>query len=59
MEYYPSHEEIEEQINKLVKANLGCQSMHNRENLDDIIADLEQYRDQIPSIDEYLDAGKL
>jgi hypothetical protein len=59
MKYYPSHEEIEEQINNLVKANLGCQSMHNRENLDDIIADLEQYRDQIPSIDEYLEVNAL
>ena len=59
MTEYPTHEQIAEQILKLVNSNLSCPHTHNRENLDDIIADLMQYRDTIPTIEEYIDKNLL
>ena len=59
MKNYPTHEEIAEQILKLVEANLNCPHAHHRENLDDIIADLMQYRDTIPTVEEYIDKNLL
>lgn len=59
MKQYPTHEEIAEQIMKLVNLNLNCPHTHHRENLDDIIADLKYYRDTIPTVNEYYEAGKL
>jgi hypothetical protein len=59
MKHYPTHEEIAEQILKLVNNNLGCPHTHNRENLDDIIADLQQYMERIPSIQDYIDHNLL
>lgn len=59
MKQLPTHEEIYEQIRKLVLGNLNHASMHNRESLDDLIADLEQYRDTLPSIGDYLEANQL
>ena len=59
MKYYPTHEEIAEKILKLVNSNLDCPHMHNRENLDDIIADLQQYLRTIPTVDEYIDKNLL
>jgi hypothetical protein len=59
MKHYPTHEEIYEQIRKLVNGNCNHASMHNRESLDDLIADLEQYRNTIPSIEEYLEVNEL
>ena len=59
MKQYPTHEEIYEQIRKLVLGNCNHASMHNRESLDDLIADLEQYRDTLPSADEYMKVNKL
>jgi hypothetical protein len=59
MKHYPTHEEIAEQILKLVNSNLGCPHMHNRENLDDIIADLQQYMERIPSVQDYIDNNLL
>jgi hypothetical protein len=53
MKHYPTHEEIAEQILKLVNGNLNGPCTHNRENLDDIIADLQQYIKSIPTVDEY------
>jgi hypothetical protein len=51
----PSHHEIKDEINSLVQGNLKfcdrCQ--HSREVLDDIIADLIQYRDTLPSVEDY------
>jgi hypothetical protein len=54
---FPTHEEIAEQILKLVNNNLGFYM--NRENLDDIIADLQQYRESIPSVQDYIDHNLL
>lgn len=59
MKQLPTHEEIYEQIRKLVLGNCNHASMHNRESLDDLIADLEQYRDTLPSIGDYLEANQL
>jgi len=59
MTEYPTHEEIAKQILKLVNKNLDHQCAHNRENLDDIIADLKYYRDCIPTVEEYADKNLL
>lgn len=59
MKHYPTHEEIADQILKLVESNLACPHTHNRENLDDIIADLQQYMESIPSIQDYIDHNLL
>jgi hypothetical protein len=55
----PTHEEIAAQILKLVNSNLNHQCAHNRENLDDIIADLQQYIKSIPTVQEYIDKNLL
>lgn len=59
MTEYPTHEEIAKQILKLVNLNLDHQSAHNRENLEDIIADLKYYRDTLPTVEEYRDKNLL
>lgn len=59
MKHYPTHEEIAEQIMKLVNLNLNCPHAHHRENLNDIIADLKYYSNTIPTVEEYHEAGKL
>ena len=56
---YPTHEEIAAQILKLVNRNLNHQCAHNRENLDDIIVDLQQYLKTIPTVQEYIDKNLL
>ena len=59
MKEYPTHEQIADQIMKLVEANLNCPHTHHRENLDDIIADLKYYRDTLPTVEEYIDKNLL
>jgi hypothetical protein len=59
MQNYPTHEEIAEQILKLVNSNLNHQCAHNRENIDDIIVDLQQYVRTIPTVQEYIDKNLL
>ena len=39
-------------VNGHIYTNAEIKAQHNREILDDIIADLEQYRNSLPSIDE-------
>ena len=56
---YPTHEEIAEQILKLVNNNLSCPHTHHRENLADIIYDLQQYVQSIPTVEEYIDKNLL
>jgi hypothetical protein len=59
---YPTHQEIEAQILALVNGNLGCvcaQAVHNRENLNDIIEDLLQYRESIPTVSDYAEKNLL
>jgi hypothetical protein len=53
MTEYPTHEEIEKQIRKIVDKHLYHQCAHNRENLDDIISDPMQYRDTVPTVEDY------
>ena len=56
---YPTHEEIYEMMEKLFETSVNYPGMHNRESLDDLISDLEQYRKTLPSIKEYTDANEL
>jgi hypothetical protein len=37
----------------LFNGNVNYSGMHNRESLDDLIYDLEQYRRTLPTIEEY------
>lgn len=56
---FPLHEEIYEKMLELFKGNVNSPYQHNRESLDDLIADLEQYRRTLPTADEYLANGVL
>ena len=55
----PTHEEIATEIRKFVEAHVDCPYSHNRENLNDLIADLIQYRETLPTVSKYLMAGEL
>lgn len=55
----PSHEGIAKEIRHIIECNVDFHAAHNRENLDDIIADLIQYRDTLPTVQEYIEAGEL
>jgi hypothetical protein len=50
---YPTHQEIEAQILAIVNGDLNHPCAHNRENLNDIIEDLLQYRESIPTVSDY------
>jgi hypothetical protein len=58
---YPTHEEILSNIREIVDENIGHGEghEHSRETLDDIIGDLVQYRNGLPSADDYMRGGKL
>ena len=56
---YPTHEEIAAQILTLVNGNLNCPCAHNRENLNDIIQDLQRYRESIPTVSDYVEKNLL
>jgi len=51
---FPSHEEIYKQMLELFNASANWRGMHNRESLDDLISDLEQYRRTLPTVEEYI-----
>jgi len=55
----PTHETIAAEIRKFVDAHVDFHAAHNRENLEDIIADLIQYRDTLPTVQDYIDANEL
>jgi hypothetical protein len=57
--HYPTHEQIYEQVRKLFTGNMNHASMHNRESLDDLIADLLQYRAELPLVSEYMKENLL
>ena len=59
MKDYPTHKAIAAEVEKLVSENINHESAHNRENLDDLISDLIQFRNTLPSVNEYKHAGKL
>ena len=54
----PDHDEIWKKIISITTGNI-CPWQHNREALDDIIADLSQYRDSIASVEFYEKANLL
>ncbi len=58
---YPTHEEILSNIREIVDENIGYSEgrEHSRETLNDIIDDLVQYRNGLPSTDDYMKGGKL
>lgn len=51
---FPTHEEIYKKMLDLFNASANWRGMHNRESLDDLISDLEQYRRTLPTCDEYM-----
>ena len=54
------HNSIKNQILTLVSGNMEADGhMHYREILDDIISDLQQYAETLPTADELLAANKL
>ena len=57
---FPSHTDIGMEVEAIVHGNaLFDKHQHNRETLDDLISDLIQYRDTLPTADEYMRAGRL
>ena len=57
---FPSHTEIGMTVEAIVHGNaLFDKHQHSRESLDDLISDLIQYRDTLPTADEYMQAGRL
>ena len=54
-----THEKINDTVKELVEANMNFHGEHNRESLDDLIADLTQYRDSLPTCEEYMEANEL
>ena len=53
-EKYPSAAEIKEETKAFVRDNFRFENaIHNRENLDDLINYLIQYRDSLPTWDQY------
>ena len=55
-ETFPDSDTIDEKVNLLVSESIKFSEgyQHGRETLDDIIADLIQYRSSIATADEYL-----
>ncbi len=56
---FPSHEAIAEQVAKFVELCFNTPQMHNRESLDMLIADLKQYRNTIPTCEQYMAVNLL
>lgn len=57
---FPSHTEIGMQVEAIVHGNAFFDKhQHNRETLDDLISDLIQYRNTLPTADEYMAKGIL
>ena len=57
---FPSHTNIGMEVEAIVHGNaLFDPHQHNRETLNDLISDLIQYRDTLPTADEYMQAGRL
>lgn len=61
MKEYPTHAQIAAEVNEFVSLCIDTKHFfyHNREGLDDLIADLMQYRKQIPTAEEYLNKNLL
>ena len=56
---YPTHKAVGAEIRNFVELCLDNEYMHNREGLEDLIADLMQYRNTLPTCEQYMEAGEL
>ncbi len=57
---FPSHTNIGMEVEAIVHGNaLFDPHQHNRETLDDLISDLIQYRNTLPTVNEYMKSGRL
>ena len=58
--HFPSHTDIGMKVEAIVHGNAFFDKhQHTRETLDDLISDLNQYRDTLPTADEYMAKGIL
>jgi hypothetical protein len=58
--HFPSHTDIGMEVEGIVHGNAFFdEHQHNRETLDDLISDLIQYRDSIPTAEDYEESGRL
>ena len=57
---FVSHTEIGMEVEGIVHSNaLFEQHQHNREALNNLITELTEYRDRLPTVEEYLKSGRL
>ncbi|MDB4396118.1 hypothetical protein N9Z65_00735 [bacterium] len=58
---FPKHDRINTEMHNIVSKNIASSvgREHARETLDDVIADLIQYRDSIATVEEYLEKNYL
>ena len=58
---FPKHDWINNEMHNIVSENIASSEgrEHARETLDDVIADLIQYRDNIATVDEYMEKNLL
>ena len=59
--WYPEHDDLIEKMMDIVAGNIenNCECQHGRETLDDVIADLKQYRDTLATPEQYHEKGLL
>ncbi len=59
--HFPNHDMINFNMHNIVSRNIASSEGHEhaRETLDDVIADLIQYRDSIATPDEYMKKNLL
>ena len=58
---FPIHDRINFEMHNIVSKNIQSSTgrEHARETLDDVIADLIQYRDSIATVEEYIEKNYL
>ncbi len=58
---FPIHDRINFEMHNIVSRNIQSSigREHARETLDDVIADLIQYRDSIATVEEYIEKNYL
>tara|TARA_R110000787_G_scaffold16987_5_gene53764 strand:- start:777 stop:1013 length:237 start_codon:yes stop_codon:yes gene_type:complete len=58
---YPEHDDLIEKMMDIVAGNIenNCECQHGRETLDDVIADLKQYRGTLATPEQYHEKGLL
>ena len=57
--HFANHDMIYDEAKKLFDGNMNTEGEHNREALDDLIRDLEQYKNTLHSPDDYMKEGLL